>query len=162
MPCGPPLALLLTGPGYGLSTATAGLFGLFGLTASAVAPLAGGLVDRFGAARVVGTAYVLAAVAVPLFWLGGHVLPALFAAAIAIHAALVASHVANQTLALTTTSTPATANTAYVVSGFAGGALASAVAGPAFGHWGWGGVCAVAGLWLLLGWTVTAVRGGRR
>ncbi|WP_251094081.1 MFS transporter [Streptomyces sp. Caat 7-52] len=156
------LALLLTGPRYGLSTATAGLFGLFGLTASAVAPLAGGLVDRFGAARVVGTAYALAAVAVPLFWLGGHVLPALFAAAVAIHAALVASHVANQTLALTTTSTPATANTAYVVSGFAGGALASAAAGPAFGHWGWAGVCAVAGLWLLLGWSATAGRAGRR
>ncbi|CAM5586344.1 MULTISPECIES: MFS transporter [Streptomyces] len=152
------LALLLTGHGYGLSTATAGLFGLFGLTASAVAPLAGGLVDRFGAARVVGTAYVLAAVAVPLFWFGGHVLAALFAAAIVIHAALVASHVANQTLALTTTSTPATANTAYVVSGFAGGALASAVAGPAFGHWGWTGVCAVAGVWLVLGWTTTARR----
>jgi predicted MFS family arabinose efflux permease len=156
------LALLLTGPGYGLSTATAGLFGLFGLTATAVAPLAGGLVDRFGATRVVGTAYMLAAVAVPLFWLGGHVLPALFAAAIAIHAALVASHVANQTVALTTTSTPATANTAYVVSGFAGGALASAAAGPAFGHWGWAGVCAVAGLWLALGWAGTARRSGRR
>ncbi|MGA5041662.1 MFS transporter [Streptomyces capoamus] len=154
------LALLLTGPEYGLSTATAGLFGLFGLTASAVAPLAGGLVDRFGATRVVGAAYVLAAVAVPLFWLGGQVLPALFAAAIAIHAALVASHVANQTLALTTTTTPATANTAYVVSGFAGGALASAAAGPAFGHWGWSGVCAVAGLWLVLGWTTT-LRGPR-
>ncbi|MFI9250722.1 MFS transporter [Streptomyces sp. NPDC053069] len=153
------LALLLTGPSYGLSTATAGLFGLFGLTASAVAPLAGDLVDRFGAARVVGTAYLLAAVAVPLFWLGGHVLVALFAAAIAVHAALVASHVANQTLALTTTSTPATANTAYVVSGFAGGALASAVAGPAFGHWGWTGVCTVAGLWLLLGWATTLRRG---
>ncbi|MEU3415683.1 MFS transporter [Streptomyces sp. NPDC006658] len=155
------LALLLTGPAYGLSTATAGLFGLFGLTASAVAPLAGGLVDRFGAARVVGTAFVLAAVAVPLFWLGGHVLPALFAAAIAIHAALVASHVANQTVALTTTTTPATANTAYVVSGFAGGALASAAAGPAFGHWGWTGVCAVAGVWLALGWAAT-LRTGRR
>ncbi|MFE9360102.1 MFS transporter [Streptomyces olivaceoviridis] len=150
------LALLLTGHGYGMSTATAGLFGLFGLTASAVAPLAGGLVDRFGAARVVGTAYALAAVSVPLFWFGEHVLAALFAAAILIHAALVASHVANQTLALTTTSTPATANTAYVVSGFAGGALASAVAGPAFGHWGWTGVCAVAGVWLVLGWTTTA------
>ncbi|GAA3123650.1 hypothetical protein GCM10017687_42190 [Streptomyces echinatus] len=156
------LALLLTGPRYDLSTATAGLFGLFGLTASAVAPLAGGLVDRFGAARVVGTAYALAGVAVPLFWLGGHVLPALFAAAVAIHAALVASHVANQTLALTTTSAPATANTAYVVSGFAGGALASAVAGPAFEHWGWAGVCAVAGLWLVLGWAATAGRGARR
>ncbi|BFO22871.1 hypothetical protein SHKM778_92590 [Streptomyces sp. KM77-8] len=47
------LALLLTGPAYDLSTATAGLFGLFGLAASAVAPLAGGLVDRFGAAMVV-------------------------------------------------------------------------------------------------------------
>ncbi|MFI0187898.1 MFS transporter [Streptomyces sp. NPDC017086] len=151
------LALLLTGPAYGLSTATAGLFGLFGLTATVVAPLAGGLVDRFGAGRVVGTAYALAAVAVPLFWLGGQVLPALFAAAIAIHAALVASHVANQTLALTTTATPATANTAYVVSGFAGGALASAAAGPAFGHWGWAGVCTVAGVWLILGWATTAL-----
>ncbi|MEU6471699.1 MFS transporter [Streptomyces massasporeus] len=146
------LALLLTGPEYGLSTATAGLFGLFGLTASAVAPLAGGLVDRFGAARVVRSAYLLAAVSVPLFWLGGHVLGALFAAAIAVHAALVASHVANQTLALTATSTPATANTAYVVAGFAGGAAASALAGAAFSHLGWGGVCGVAGLWLVLGW----------
>jgi predicted MFS family arabinose efflux permease len=152
------LALLLTGPAYGLSTATAGLFGLFGLSASAVAPLAGGLVDRFGAQKVVRSAYLLAAVSVPVFWLGGHVLAALWVAAVAIHAALVASHVANQTLALTTTATPAAANTAYVVSGFAGGALASALAGPAFGHFGWGGVCAVAGLWLLIGWGATAVR----
>ncbi|MFI2641691.1 MFS transporter [Streptomyces sp. NPDC018610] len=152
------LALLLTGRPYGLSTATAGLFGLFGLAASAVAPLAGGLVDRFGAAKVVRSAYVLAAVSVPLFWLGGQAMAALFVAAIAIHAALVASHVANQTLALTTTSTPATANTAYVVSGFAGAALASSVAAPAFAHWGWSGVCAVAAVWLVLGWTATAVR----
>ncbi|MCX5049401.1 MULTISPECIES: MFS transporter [unclassified Streptomyces] len=152
------LALLLTGGSYGLSTAAAGLFGLFGLAASAVAPLAGGLVDRFGAAKVVRSAYLLAGVSVPLFWLGGHVLAALFVAAIAIHAALVASHVANQTLALTTTSTPATANSAYVVAGFAGGASASALAGLAFSHWGWGGVCAVAGLWLALGWATTVGR----
>ncbi|MFJ3620933.1 MFS transporter [Streptomyces iakyrus] len=152
------LALLLTGPEYGLSTATAGLFGLFGLTASAVAPPAGGLVDRFGAARVVRSAYLIAAVSVPLFWLGGQVLWALFAAAVAVHAALVASHVANQTLALTATATPATANTAYVVAGFAGGAAASALAGTAYSHFGWGGVCVVAGVWLVLGWGVTAVR----
>ncbi|MDQ1046914.1 MFS transporter [Streptomyces sp. V4I2] len=157
------LALLLTAEdatGYGLTTATAGLFGLFGLAASVVAPLAGGFVDRFGAAKVVRSAYLLAAASVPLFWLGGHVLWALFVAAIAVHAALVASHVANQTLALTTTSTPATANTAYVVAGFAGGAIASALAGSAFTHFRWGGVCAVAGVWLVLGWatTTTAVR----
>ncbi|MFJ5308129.1 MFS transporter [Streptomyces sp. NPDC088350] len=158
------LALLLTSTrggshgSYGFSTATAGLFGLFGLAASAVAPLAGGFVDRFGATKVVRAAYGLAAVSVPLFWLGGQVLWALFVAAIALHAALVASHVANQTLALTTTSTPATANTAYVVAGFTGGALASALAGTAFSHWGWGGVCAVAGVWLVLGWVTTAVR----
>ncbi|MEU6282078.1 MFS transporter [Streptomyces sp. NPDC047028] len=154
------LALLLTGPEYGLSTATAGLFGLFGLAASAVAPLAGGLVDRFGAAKVVRSAYLLAAVCVPLFWLGGHVLAALFAGAVAIHAALVASHVANQTLALTTTAAPATANTAYVVASFAGGALASALTGPAYAHWGWSGVCTVAGAWLLLGWLTTGTRPG--
>ncbi|MEV0480662.1 MFS transporter [Streptomyces sp. NPDC050508] len=159
------LALLLTGTtggSYGFSTATAGLFGLFGLAASAVAPLAGGFVDRFGAGKVVRSAYVLAAVSVPLFWLGGHVLWALFVAAIAVHAALVASHVANQTLALTTTSTPATANTAYVVAGFTGGALASALAGPAFSHWGWGGVCVVAGVWLVIGWVSTATGVRRR
>ncbi|MEV3907643.1 MFS transporter [Streptomyces canus] len=152
------LALLLTGSSYGLSTATAGLFGLFGLAASVVAPLAGGFVDRFGAAKVVRSAYLLAAVSVPLFWFGGHAMGALFVAAIAVHAALVASHVANQTVALTTTSTPATANTAYVVAGFAGGATASALAGSAFGWWGWGGVCAVAGVWLGLGWLATSVR----
>ncbi|KUN81716.1 MFS transporter [Streptomyces griseoruber] len=152
------LALLLTGEPYGLSTATAGLFGLFGLAASVVAPLAGGLVDRFGAAKVVRTAYVLAAVSVPLFWLGGHALPALFVAAVAIHAALVASHVANETLALTTTSAPATANSAYVVAGFAGGATASALAGLAFTHFGWGGVVTVAAVWLAVGWSTTAVR----
>lgn len=152
------LALLLTGEPYGLSTATAGLFGLFGLAAGVVAPLAGGLVDRFGAAKVVRNAYLLAAVSVPLFWLGGQVLVALFVAAIVIHAALVASHVANQTLALTTTSAPATANSAYVVAGFAGGATASALAGLAFTHFGWGGVVTVAGAWLILGWTTTAVR----
>ncbi|MFJ2513440.1 MFS transporter [Streptomyces griseoviridis] len=152
------LALLLTERPYGLSTATAGLFGLFGLTASVVAPLAGGLVDRFGAAKVVRYAYLLAAVSVPLFWLGGQVMAALFVAAIVIHAALVASHVANQTLALTTTRSPAAANSAYVVAGFAGGATASALAGLAFTHWGWGGVCAVAGTWLLAGWGSTAAR----
>ena len=152
------LALLLTDEPYGMSTATAGLFGLFGLAASVVAPLAGGLVDRFGAAKVVRNAYVLAAVSVPLFWLGGHVLAALFAAAVVIHTALVASHVANQTLALTTTSAPATANSAYVVAGFSGGAGASALAGLAYTHFGWAGVVAVAGAWLVLGWSTTAVR----
>ncbi|MEU0223386.1 MFS transporter [Streptomyces sp. NPDC006284] len=152
------LALLLAGDdGYGMTTAAAGLFGLFGLAASVVAPLAGGFVDRFGAAKVVRSAYLLAALSVPLFWLGGQVMAALCAAAVLVHAALVASHVANQTLALTTTSAPATANTAYVVAGFAGGALASALAGPAFGHWGWPGVCTVAGAWLVLGWAATAV-----
>ncbi|MFG2573644.1 MFS transporter [Streptomyces sp. NPDC048481] len=152
------LALLLTDGSYGMSTATAGLFGLFGLSASVVAPLAGGLVDRFGAARTVRGAYLLAAVSVPLFWLGGHVLAALFVAAVVIHAALVASHVANQTLALTTTSAPATANSAYVVAGFAGGATASALAGLAYAGLGWGGVVAVAGAWLVLGWTTTGTR----
>lgn len=154
------LALLLTGDGdgYGMTTGAAGLFGLFGLAASLVAPVAGGFVDRFGVAKVVASAYGLAAVSVPLFWLGGERLWALCAAAVAVHAALVASHIANQTLALTTTSAPAVANTAYVVAGFAGGAMASALAGTAFTHWGWNGVCVVAGGCLAVGWGVTSLR----
>lgn len=105
-----------------------------------------------------GGAYAPAAVAVPLFWLGGRVVAALVVAAVAIHAALVASHVANQTLALTTTCAPATANSAYVVAGFAGGATASALAGLACTRVGWGGVVTVACAWLLLGWVTTAIR----
>ncbi|MHC5907086.1 MFS transporter [Streptomyces sp. S6] len=154
------LALLLTGSGagYGMSTATAGLFGLFGLTASVVAPFAGGLVDRFSAGHVVRGAYILAALSIPLFWWGGFTLPALFVAAVLIHAALVASHIGNQTLALTTTPSPGVANSAYVVSGFAGGATASALAGAAFGGFGWGGVVVVAGVWLGVGWGATLKR----
>ncbi|WKX71662.1 MFS transporter [Streptomyces sp. XD-27] len=152
------LVLLLTGPEYGFSTGTAGLFGLFGLTASLVAPLSGSLVDRFGAARVVGSAYTAAAVAVPLFWLGERQLWALCAAAVLIHAGLVAGQVANQTRALTATNRPATANTAYVVAAFLFGAAASALAAPAYEHMGWGGVCAVAAAWLLVGWAAAAHR----
>ncbi|MCD9143623.1 MFS transporter [Streptomyces albireticuli] len=147
------LALLLTADEpFHLSTATAGLFGLFGLVSSAVAPVSGTLIDRFGPRRVVTSGYALAALSLPLFWLGGHRLWALYAAAVLIHAGLMAGQVANQTRALGATAKPASANTAYVVTGFLGGASASALAGPAFAWWGWNGVCAIACVWMAAGW----------
>ncbi|MFG3259592.1 MFS transporter [Streptomyces sp. NPDC048172] len=145
------LVLLLTGEPYHLSTGTAGLFGLLGLSASLVAPLSGGLVDRFGSRKVVRGTYALAVLWLPLFWLGGQRMWALCAAAVLVHAGLVAGQVANQARALAATDTPAAANTGYVVAAFAGAALASALSGVAFAHWGWTGVCAVAACWLLLG-----------
>ena len=145
------LVLLLTGAPYHLSTGTAGLFGLLGLSAALVAPLSGGLVDRFGSRKVVRGTYALAALWLPLFWLGGRQMWALCAAAVLVHAGLVAGQVANQARALAATDTPAAANTGYVVAAFAGAAAASALSGVAFGHWGWTGVCAVAACWLLLG-----------
>lgn len=145
------LVLLLTGDQYGMPTGTAGLFGLFGMAAALVAPLTGGLVDRFGPRRVVRGSYALAVVWLPLFWLGGQHLWALCAAAVLVHTGLVAGQVANQSRALAATSAPAAANTGYVVSVFIGAAAASALAGPAFTRFGWTGVCAVAAVWLLLG-----------
>ncbi|GAB2783106.1 MFS transporter [Streptomyces daliensis] len=156
------LALLLTGAPYHLSTGSAGLFGLFGLSATAIAPLSGGLVDRFGARRVVNTAYVLAAVALPLFWLGGQRMWALCAAALLVHAGLVAGQVANQMRALSSTDSPSAANTGYIVVAFISAAAASALAGPAFTHFGWTGVCAVALCWLVLGYVGGAGRDGGR
>ncbi|MGK5734155.1 MFS transporter, partial [Streptomyces sp. URMC 124] len=157
------LALLLTADGpFHLSTATAGLFGLFGLVSTAVAPVSGALIDRFGATRVVTTAYVLTALSLPLFWLGGHRLWALCAAAVLIHAGLMAGQVANQTRALASTGTPAAANTAYVVTAFVGGASASALAGPAYAHWGWNGVCVIAVAAVAVGWAGSALVGGKR
>ncbi|MBT2384479.1 MFS transporter [Streptomyces sp. ISL-11] len=155
------LALLLTADApFHLSTGTAGLFGLFGLVSTAVAPISGGLIDRFGAHRVVTSGYVLAAASLPLFWLGGRQLWALCAGAVLIHAGLMAAQVANQTRALGATSKPAAANTAYVVAAFFGGSIASALAGPAFDHWGWNGVCAIAAAWTVIGWVGGAL-GGR-
>ncbi|MFI9239154.1 MFS transporter [Streptomyces sp. NPDC053079] len=146
------LLLTTTSGSYHLSPGTAGLFGLFGLVSTVVAPVSGSLIDRLGPGRVITTAYALTAVSVPLFWLGGHALWALCAGAVLIHAGLMAGQVANQTGALAATAKPAAANTAYVVCGFLNGAAASALAGPAFGHWGWNGVCVIAAAWVLLGW----------
>ncbi|GAA0491485.1 MFS transporter [Streptomyces sp. NPDC046215] len=147
------LALLLTADTpFHLSTATAGLFGLFGLISTAVAPLSGSMIDRFGPDRVVASSYVIVAASLPLFWLGGHHLWALCAAAAVIHVGLTGGQVANQARALGATAKPSSANTAYVVSAFIGGASASALAGPAFAHWGWNGVCAIAAVSLTIGW----------
>ncbi|MEX2983111.1 MFS transporter [Streptomyces sp. C36] len=158
------LTLLLTGTSgaYHLSPGTAGLFGLFGLVSTAVAPVSGSLIDRFGAQRVVNSGFALTAASLPFFWLGAHHLWALCVAAVLIHAGLMAGQVANQTRALAATPKPAVANTAYVVCGFIGGATASAVAGPAFDHWGWTGVCAIAVLWLTVGWAGGLAAAGRR
>ncbi|WP_398981169.1 MFS transporter [Streptomyces sp. I05A-00742] len=148
------LVLLLTDEdgAYAMSTATAGLFGLFGLASAVASPAAGALIDRFGAHRVVAAGYTAAAVSLPLFWLGGHRLWALCAGAVVLHLGFTAGQVANQTLALGATRTPSAANTAYVVCSFASGALTSALAGPAFGQWGWNGVCAIAALCAVIGW----------
>ncbi|MEU1307338.1 MFS transporter [Streptomyces cinnamoneus] len=152
------LTLLLTTSGpYHLSPGTAGLFGLFGLVSTAVAPVSGTLIDRFGSHRVITTAYALTALSLPLFWLGGHTLWALCAGAVLIHAGLMAGQVANQTRALAATAKPAAANTAYVVAAFIGGASASALAGPAFSHWGWSGVCGIAAASVTLGWVGSAL-----
>ncbi|WP_051831399.1 MFS transporter [Streptomyces violens] len=156
------VVLLLTGAPYHFSTATAGLFGLFGLVSAMVAPLAGGLIDRFGTNRVVAAAYTLSLVSVPLFWLGGHQLWALCVAAVLLHAGLVCGQVANQTRALTSTGSPAAANTAYMVTAFFAGALASALTGPVFTHWHWPGVCTLALLWLTAGRFLPHHRPGRR
>lgn len=151
------MALLLTGSTYHWSTASAGLFGLFGLAASAVAPVSGRLVDRFGARKVAEYSLVVVALSVPFFWFGNRGIAALCVAGVLIHAGLVAGHVANQTRALTATDTPSTANTAYVVAVFGGGATASAVAPVVYGAWHWHGVCALAVACLLLGAVVPAI-----
>ncbi|GAA0386813.1 MFS transporter [Streptomyces luteireticuli] len=157
------LVLLLTSDGaYGMTTAAAGLFGLFGLVSALASPATGTLIDRFGAHRVMASGYALAVVSLPLFWLGGHRLWALCAGAVILHAGFTAGQVANQTRALASSASPAAANTAYVVSCFAAGAITSALAGPAFGHWGWNGVCAIAAGCAALGWAGGALAARER
>ncbi|WP_055585257.1 hypothetical protein [Peterkaempfera griseoplana] len=118
--------LLLTGPAYGLSAAASGLLGLFGLATATTAPLGAGLVDPFGAGRVVRSPYPLAALRLSLPRPGGRPTATLLTATAAVHIALVT----DQTAAPTATSAPITTSRAHAVAGIAGGTLAPCRPGP--------------------------------
>jgi predicted MFS family arabinose efflux permease len=139
------LALLISGPRYGLGVQTVGLIGLAGAVSVFVTPIAGRWIDRRGPEPVsmiailgvVGSAGVLA------FGLLGGVagLVVLIAGLVLLDVAVQCNQVANQSrIFALLPEARSRLNTAYMTCTFLGGTLGSWLGVQAYDRFGWGAV----------------------
>ncbi|WP_406503136.1 MFS transporter [Streptomyces sp. NBC_00212] len=149
------LALLLTGPRYGLDAQAVGVLALIGAASMFCAPAAGRWVDLHGANRVnlwcilaaLAAAAVLAAGAAGS-WTG---LAALTAGLLLLDIAVQCSQVANQArIFALRPEARSRLNTAYMTCSFLGGSAGSWLGIRAYAQLGWLGVCALMGALTLL------------
>ncbi|MEU1216573.1 MFS transporter [Streptomyces sp. NPDC005790] len=162
------VALLLTGPAYGLGAQAVGLLALVGAVTIFSTPFAGRMVDRHGPDRVslvcvcavVVSAAVLAAAA------GGGVwgIAALVAGTLLLDVAMQSGTVANQARVYALRADArGRLNTAYMTCAYLGGSAGSWLGVRAYDRVGWGAVCALVALLAALALVRLLVgRGGRR
>jgi predicted MFS family arabinose efflux permease len=140
------VALLLTGPEFGLDARAVGLLALVGAGSVLVSPVAGRRADRGGPGAVNLVCFVgaaLAAAVLAVAGLGGWAgLLALAAGMLLLDVAVQASGVANQArIFALRPDVRSRLNTAYTTCGFLGGAAGSWLGIRAFAGFGWVGVC---------------------
>ncbi|MCW2906087.1 MAG: transporter [Actinomycetia bacterium] len=148
------IALLLTGPSYGLSTQAVGVFALIGAGAVLVTPVAGRRIDRVGPDRIslvsfaggLGAAALLALAAVPALH-GAAALVLLGAGMLLLDVAVQSGQVANQARIFGLPgSARARRNTAYMTCTFLGGSAGSWIGIRAYSEFGWGGIAGLTAL----------------
>jgi predicted MFS family arabinose efflux permease len=142
------LALLISGPRYGLGAETVGLIGLAGAVSVFVTPVAGRWIDRRGPEPVTllaAVGVVLAAGLLAFGVLGGAAgLVLVIAGLILLDVAVQANQVANQSrIFALLPAARSRLNTAYMTCTFLGGTAGSWLGVQAYDRFGWG---AVAGL----------------
>ncbi|MFE5812353.1 MFS transporter [Streptomyces sp. NPDC056479] len=146
------VALLLTGPVYGMDAKAAGLLALVNAATMLCTPVAGRLVDRRGADRVNLVCFLVAgasAVVLALGGLGGATgLTALVVGTLLLDVGMQSGMVANQVRIYDLgADVRSRLNTAYMTCAYLGGTAGSWLGARAYGRFGWTGVCAlVAGL----------------
>lgn len=138
------------------------LFALVGAAGAAAAPVAGRLGDR-GYGRITsGIAFVLAAGAMVLADAGSHQLLVLAAAGVLLDLAVQGHQVLSQReIYALRPNARARINTVFMGSVFFGGAIASAVSGMLFEHYGWAGATLFGAALALIGlalWTGSQIR----
>lgn len=145
------VALLLTGPRYGMDTEAVGVLALVGAGSLFLAPVAGRWVDRYGADRVnlwcIATALIAAAVLVAgsLGGVAGWV--ALAAGLLLIDIAVQCGQVANQTrIFALRPEAHSRLNTGYMTCAFLGGSAGSWLGARAYTQFGWTAVCVLIAL----------------
>jgi predicted MFS family arabinose efflux permease len=126
------LTLQLTGE-FGWSTAQAGLFGLVGLAAGLLTPLAGTQVDRRGPLPVLGACLALMVLAVVLVAAGGSTAAGLAAAMFVITVGTQCAQVVHQTrIFAAAPGARSSINTVYMFATFLGGAAGAQIGTTAF------------------------------
>ncbi len=160
------LALQLASPQYGLGAATAGSFGLLGMTGVLIAPVAGRVGDRIGPERVAALGAGVAFLAWLVFGFWGSLI-GLGIGVVVLDFGAQVSMVSNQSIIYALRpEARSRINTLYMSVMFVGGAAASAAAALAWRQSGWPGVCMLgAGLTLaavaLQAHGLTRTRGAR-
>ncbi|MGW2224226.1 MFS transporter [Streptomyces formicae] len=145
------VALLLTGPEYGLGASAVGALALVNAGTMLCTPVAGRMVDRRGpdAVNLVCLVAVLGAAGVLLLGgLGGAVgLAGLAVGSLLLDVAMQSGMVANQVrIFALSDEARARLNTAYMTCGYLGGSVGSWLGVRAYDWCGWPGVCALVAL----------------
>lgn len=140
------VALLISGPRYGLGAQAVGLVALVGAASMVCTPVAGRRVDRAGpdAVTPVCALAALAAAAVLAFGSAGGAagMAALVAGMLLLDAAVQSGQVANQArIFALRPQARARLNTAYMTCSFLGGSAGSWLGVRAYERFGWAGVC---------------------
>ncbi|WP_414170108.1 MFS transporter [Streptoverticillium reticulum] len=136
------LTFLLSGPGYGWSTAAIGLMGLAGAAGSAAASAAGRLADRGLVHTVTGGGAVLLTASWGLLAAGRHDLAWLLAGVLLLDLAVQAVHISNQNVVYALEpQARSRLNSIYMTTYFFGGVTGSALTSVVWSHAGWPGVC---------------------
>ena len=140
------IAFELTGQHH-LTQAGIAVFALVGAAGAVAAPVAGRLGDRGLGASVRGTAIALGVAALLLAATAASHLVLLALSAVLLDFAVQGGHVLNmRDIYALRPDARARMNSVYMTTIFAGGAAASAVAGPVSQHWGWPGVAVFAAI----------------
>ncbi|MFJ6940365.1 MFS transporter [Streptomyces sp. NPDC101132] len=142
------VALLLTGPAYGLGAPAVGALALVNAATMACTPVAGRLVDRRGPDAVNLVCLLAVAATGPVLALGargGAVgLAALVVGTLLLDVGLQAGMVANQVrIYALRADARGRLNTAYMTCGYVGGSAGSWLGTQLYARWGWWPVCAL-------------------
>jgi len=144
------VALLLTGPTYGLSASAVGVLALVNAGTMLCTPIAGRQVDRRGPDAVnlvclVGA--IASALVLTVGSLGGTLgLAGLVLGSLLLDVAMQSGMVANQVRIYgLRPEARSRLNTAYMTCAYIGGSIGSWLATRVYGHFGWLGVCTLAG-----------------
>jgi predicted MFS family arabinose efflux permease len=164
------LALLVTGPVYGLDAGAVGLIAFVGVASVFCTPIAGRRVDRRGPDAVNLVCFVGALAAAAVLAVGGAGgaigLVALAAGMLLLDTAVQSGQVANQArIFALRPEIRSRLNTAYMTCAFLGGSAGSWLGVQAYLRWGWPGVCGLVAAPAVLGllwYTRSVIRRGER